>query len=390
MLTALFSGNVIPQVVQSNFQGVLVPKYISSGTATRLPYLFRATVSGLVPNTKYRYYTQACRYVDFGTTNSGAGNPVLINDTNFRYTTSTSLSTPSGYDSLYTNASGNYTGWFGFVHTGNARFTAGNYVYPTLTLDSMGNGVTKYRFALNDSIFVLNFTDSAIVTAGTGIYGITVAAPKKVVTLYDNVGGTGRPLSIVYVESVGFTSTFIGSLVPYYLDSVVTRNGRWGAVIPNILPNGLRRVNVHNLNNGLISNSITDSDGVWTGGINTVNPNGGSANPIRLVINNFPILVHNENIFVKDFSLMQNFPNPFNPVTTIRFSIPENGHTRLMVYDLLGQEIEMLVNNSLNAGTYDVRFDGSGLVSGVYFYSLEFTGPDSKKFSEKRKFVLIK
>ncbi|MBK7255343.1 MAG: hypothetical protein IPI04_15900 [Ignavibacteria bacterium] len=93
-------------------------------------------MTGLQPNLKYRYYTNACRYTDFGGTNSGAGNPLFINGSDFRYTTSTGLSTVNGYDSILTDAAGSYTRWFGFVHTGNARFTAGNFVYPSITLDS--------------------------------------------------------------------------------------------------------------------------------------------------------------------------------------------------------------------------------------------------------------
>ncbi len=218
------------QMVQNNFQGIIVPQNICSGGTTRLPYVYRATVSGLLANTKYRYYSQAARYTDFGGSNSGAGNPVFINGNNFRYSTSTSLSNPSGYDSLLTDASGNYTGWFGFVNTGNARFTAGNYICPSITLDSAGNGVTKYRFALNDSILVLGFSDSATATSGTGLYGISLANAKNIITVYDNVNNTGRPLSVIYVESVGIDTTSMGSLVQYYKDSVITRNGRWGTM----------------------------------------------------------------------------------------------------------------------------------------------------------------
>ena len=94
LLAAYFGEAEAQTLTQSNFTGVLVPQYIASGGNTRLPYVFRATLSGLQANAKYRYYTQAVRYTDFGGTNSGAGNPILINGTNFRYTTGTSLSNP--------------------------------------------------------------------------------------------------------------------------------------------------------------------------------------------------------------------------------------------------------------------------------------------------------
>jgi hypothetical protein len=77
------------------------------------------------------------------------------------------------------------------------------------------------------------------------------------------------------------------------------------------------------------------------------------------------------------FALHQNFPNPFNPSTTIRYSVPGfegqgsgTNEVRLMVYDLLGREVALLANEGKAAGEYEVTFDGAGLSSGVYFYRL--------------------
>ena len=85
------------------------------------------------------------------------------------------------------------------------------------------------------------------------------------------------------------------------------------------------------------------------------------------------------------FSLEQNYPNPFNPVTNIRFSIPKTGIVKLAVYDAIGNEIAVLVNGSVPAGTYLADFDASRLSSGVYFYKL--TG---ESFSDTKKMVLVK
>jgi beta-glucuronidase len=68
--------------------------------------------------------------------------------------------------------------------------------------------------------------------------------------------------------------------------------------------------------------------------------------------------------------LEQNFPNPFNPATVIRYELPGVGDVRLGVYDLLGREVAVLVNEPKAAGSYEVRFDASGLASGLYFYRL--------------------
>uniref|UniRef100_A0A7V2ZLS7 T9SS type A sorting domain-containing protein n=1 Tax=Ignavibacterium album TaxID=591197 RepID=A0A7V2ZLS7_9BACT len=74
------------------------------------------------------------------------------------------------------------------------------------------------------------------------------------------------------------------------------------------------------------------------------------------------------------FELTQNYPNPFNPTTSISFTIPQAGNVKLAVYNLLGQEVAVLVNEFRDAGTYDVEFNASNLNSGVYLYKLEANG----------------
>lgn len=88
------------------------------------------------------------------------------------------------------------------------------------------------------------------------------------------------------------------------------------------------------------------------------------------------------------YSLSQNYPNPFNPSTTIKFSIPQNGHVALTVYDVLGKEVAELVNEELSAGSYSVVFDvgkTTDFSSGIYFYRLE-----SSNFTQTKKFMLVK
>ncbi|MFA6542356.1 MAG: T9SS type A sorting domain-containing protein [Bacteroidota bacterium] len=85
------------------------------------------------------------------------------------------------------------------------------------------------------------------------------------------------------------------------------------------------------------------------------------------------------------FSLEQNFPNPFNPTTMINYQLPMNSFVTLKVYDMIGREIAALVDAEQSAGTYSVAFDGSGLSSGLYFYSLQ-----TKNFTVTKKMLLLK
>ncbi len=85
------------------------------------------------------------------------------------------------------------------------------------------------------------------------------------------------------------------------------------------------------------------------------------------------------------FNLEQNYPNPFNPSTKIRFSIPSNEFVALKIYNVLGSEITTLVNDNLQAGSYEVDFNSEGLTSGVYFYTLS-----TNNFTNTRKMILTK
>ena len=74
----------------------------------------------------------------------------------------------------------------------------------------------------------------------------------------------------------------------------------------------------------------------------------------------------------KSYHLSQNYPNPFNPSTKIRYSIPVNSQVKLKIYDMLGREVAILVDESKPKGIYSINFDGSNLPSGVYYYSLSY------------------
>lgn len=85
------------------------------------------------------------------------------------------------------------------------------------------------------------------------------------------------------------------------------------------------------------------------------------------------------------FNLHQNHPNPFNPMTNIKYQITTNSSVSLKIYDALGRNVETLVKEKQSPGTYEVTFDGSNLPSGIYFYRLE-----TDNFSDVKKMILIK
>jgi photosystem II stability/assembly factor-like uncharacterized protein len=103
-------------------------------------------------------------------------------------------------------------------------------------------------------------------------------------------------------------------------------------------------------------------------------------------MNGSPVGIENPNNQIPNvYTLEQNYPNPFNPTTTINFSLPKAGIVELKVYDALGREVAVLVNNFTLQGRHTVSFDASGLSSGIYFYTLK-----SADFTDTKKMALIK
>ncbi len=92
------------------------------------------------------------------------------------------------------------------------------------------------------------------------------------------------------------------------------------------------------------------------------------------------------------YRLYSNYPNPFNPLTTISYSIPASSYVILQIFDMQGREIQTLVNNHQTIGNYSVQFNAGSLASGIYFYRLQATDyfSHSGKFLKTRKMLLLR
>ncbi|MFQ5640266.1 MAG: T9SS type A sorting domain-containing protein [bacterium] len=92
-----------------------------------------------------------------------------------------------------------------------------------------------------------------------------------------------------------------------------------------------------------------------------------------------------DNVLPETYQLLANYPNPFNPSTTITYAIPQAQHVKLIVYNALGQQVATLVEGRRRAGQYQVRFDAQGLSNGIYYYELR-----AGTFTERKAMVLLK
>jgi photosystem II stability/assembly factor-like uncharacterized protein len=188
----------------------------------------------------------------------------------------------------------------------------------------------------------------------------------------------------------GTTWTTTGSIPqgvsPLFMCYVPGTNGSY--MVTSVNPPGALTGSAYTLNNGA---TWTTVDNVTHGKAAFFSPSvgwsWGGANVIHKWTGNLLVSVEQTNEVAQDFRLEQNYPNPFNPTTTIRFAIPVGtyGHTSLRVYDVLGREVMVLVNEELKAGSYETTFDATGLSSGVYYYKLE-----TKDFVSTKKLLLLR
>ncbi len=116
----------------------------------------------------------------------------------------------------------------------------------------------------------------------------------------------------------------------------------------------------------------------------------GGTNNRGVMIYDIPTHINSGSEITGHYNLSQNYPNPFNPSTVIRYTVPESNdgrvvNVKLIIYDILGNEVEAIVNEKQSGGTYSVKFDGGNLAAGIYFYKLI-----ADKYSSVRKMILLK
>jgi hypothetical protein len=92
-----------------------------------------------------------------------------------------------------------------------------------------------------------------------------------------------------------------------------------------------------------------------------------------------------ESVIPKEYALLQNYPNPFNPETSIKIDIPNSSDVKLSVYDITGREVAVLINENLEPGSYNYKWNGAQFASGIYFYRVQ-----AGSFIQTRKMALIK
>ena len=222
-------------------------------------------------------------------------------------------------------------------------------------------------------------TDSAFLDVS---YDGNAKSITMVLDLNGNVFGGSDPAPVTLTGTYDqFTFSLTGSGTPY---GNITLTGSWAGIVLADLPN-VQNANIDSATIGGTFNS-TNIDLAYliyfTGGSDT------AVGVINMTKDN-ATAVQTVNVNPNEYRLYQNYPNPFNPTTNITFSLAQEAHVRINIYNVIGEKVSTLINDNLSAGVHRVQFkassNGNRLASGIYFYSLE-----TPNYKAVRKMILMK
>lgn len=299
--------------------------------------------------------------------NTGSENDIEVavdNNNKIHIIYTTNININGGALKYFTNESGTLAE----INTG----ISANGEYPDITISNANVVNIVYRFSTDKRLYVLRRTAGtgnpfdapvAITPAGLGnpAYwrGISTDANGRLYVTFQN-STAPAPKGFFLVHGTG--TSFVNPILVFE-DSTSSYIGRGSS---SVAAKG----------NGEVAISFDP----------TASRNGDVASDLFLKRGTITITsIQNTNSIANDFSLAQNYPNPFNPNTVINFTLPFSGFVKLRVFNSLGKEVESLVNENLNTGSYSVKFNASDFAGGVYFYKLE-----TENFTETKKMILIK
>lgn len=204
--------------------------------------------------------------------------------------------------------------------------------------------------------------------------------------LYRNNASSESPNKWITIKCIGTTSNKSAIGAKVMVKATIMGNPQW-QLREITAETGYASQNDMRAHFGLGSASTVDSIKIiWPSGSVNSFTNVGVNRFVTITENGSLVNVENTNVKIPSgFELDQNFPNPFNPSTVIKFTVPYASNITLKVYNTSGKEITTLLNKSFQQGSHEVKFNSEGLASGVYYYTLK-----GDNFSDTKKMILIK
>lgn len=285
-------------------------------------------------------------------------------------------------------------------HTINALAVKGNTVFAgsdsTGVYKTTNNGASWVAAGLTGTTVYSLAEGGGLILAGLNNFGVRVSTDEGISWITTVINNT-TVFDFAHNGSTVFAGTFNGGV---YKSTNYGLN--WVQSAFNEELTGTLSVSGNNVFAGTFASGVfvsTDNGISWTQRNEGLTINNAECSAI---LNNYIFIGGQHSVFRRplseligiqqisheapdSFSLTQNYPNPFNPVTNINFQLSKSAFVRLTVFDMLGKEVEVLVNEELRAGTYNTDWNASNYASGVYFYRLE-----AGDFSDIRKMVLVK
>ena len=292
---------------------------------------------------------------------------------------------------LAVSGSNIYVGANGGSSIGGVYFSTNNATSWTPITAGLGDKNIQSLATINSYVFAGTLNDGVYLTTNNALWnfaGLTSTGIKCLAVIGTNLfaatATTGISLSTNYGSNWASVNTGLTNLT---INAMITSGtnifvGTSGSGVFLSTDNGSNWTRDNNVNLGLTEPNIktftilgsnlflaTGNGNIWW-------------RPLSAMITN---VEDNSNSLPINFSLQQNYPNPFNPTTKIKFGLKENAFTKLIVYDLLGREVETLIDRKLIAGYHEIEFNASSLTSGIYFYKIQ-----AGEFFQTKKMILLK
>jgi hypothetical protein len=211
---------------------------------------------------------------------------------------------------------------------------------------------------------------------------------------YPAIAKSGSRIVIAYMAFLNDTTTIDTTTGRYFGDIFYVQSADGGLTwtapvnLTNTPQLDERYPSISKYNEPGFANIVWQEDkyaGTWVTATPDAGTPGSRDRQVFLKLQLPSVSVGDDEELVTDFKLRQNFPNPFNPVTKISYTIPVASEVRLSVSNMLGQEVKVVVDSRRNAGTYEVSFSAADLPSGVYFYTLR-----AGQYTDTKKMILVK
>jgi len=418
LISALLTNLLLTVGVYSQWT---VQNYDTNYTLTDVNFFDAYT--GLACGEKYFPATNSGKGVIYRSTNSGDNWNIVFTDTNFEirgsyFYNSNTIIAFGGFllsQSNIVKTTNSGENWFYVPSTEINGHISSIQSFGTIFYATTATGIFKSTNSGENWLRVLpqfgEFGSSHFINESTGYAAYDLGYINKTTNGGINWTQTILP-GLEYAHKIFFTDVNNGFVIldsTAYLSKIFkTTNGglNWIEINPG-LQNHFWSIYFVNQNTGYISGTggniikTTDAGSTWgiswTGGWNVTLRDlyffdlykgvacGGNSLILKTTSGGFIGIEPISSSMPEDFSLSQNYPNPFNPNTKIKFAIPKFASVRLAVYDLLGREVESLVNQQLTPGIYEVNWNAAKFSSGIYMYRLV-----TNDFSMVKKMSLIK